>query len=408
MYYNFNDNVYLVKGNAKSCVYDFNTLKLYSVNKELSDELDKINTAKVQVGSLNDSLQSIIEAFIKMGLIVVSPTSITKFIEEREYTPTTSKLAWVEITNKCNLKCRHCYNESYASSEQVMTFENYKLVIDSILKIGIKKLSIIGGEPYFDGNNLRTMLDYAIGKFNVIEIFTNGTLISDDWFDYLEKNDIHLALSVYSYIEEVHDNVTGISGSWKRTTDLIKKLKHHRIQYRTCNVLMKDVEVGCQSDNTFELGKKQDIVRMAGRANFSLLSDDLLRKQIITKDTFTKPLNTALCKALFSGHNCFSRKIYVASDMTVYPCVMERRIQHCVVKPESGITLDENIRTMGKNRIDNCCVCEYRYTCFDCRPNSLSGELLEKPWYCSYNPIAGEWCDEGQFIHRLKNTWGEK
>lgn len=92
--------------------------------------------------------------------------------------------------------------------------------------------------------------------------------------------------------------------------------------------------------------------------------------------------------------------------MTVFPCVMERRLKHCVIKEDSGITVDNSIRYFNKDRVSECSKCEYRYACFDCRPNSLSGDLYEKPWYCTYNPLSGEWEKEDVFIENLKAMWG--
>ena len=70
---------------------------------------------------------------------------------------------------------------------------------------------------------------------------------------------------------------------------------------------------------------------------------------------------------------------------------MERRLKHCTISEDETIKLNKTILDFGKNRINECKQCEYRYACFDCRPNSLSGNLLEKPWYCTYNPSTGEW-----------------
>ena len=55
-----------------------------------------------------------------------------------------------------------------------------------------------------------------------------------------------------------------------------------------------------------------------------------------------------------------------------------------------------------KDKIEECSECEYRYACFDCRPNSLSRKISEKPWYCTYNPLTGNWEDIDGFILNLK------
>ena len=245
------------------------------------------------------------------------------------------------------------------------------------------------------------MLDYTIGKFDFIEIFTNGTLLDDEWFEYLRVNEIAIALSVYSYEAAVHDKVTGMKGSHQKTNDTIQKLKDNHIKYRVCNVLMADVPIGDNNTDLYELSSEKDVVRMTGRANWELLSDELIRKRLITKKTFSKPINKDFCGKTITGHNCFMDKVYVAANLDVYPCVMERRIKHCNIKCLGDLVLNEDIRYMNKDHIEGCQNCEYRYACYDCRPNTLSENVMAKPWYCTYLPEKGEWLDENFFIKML-------
>ena len=81
---------------------------------------------------------------------------------------------------------------------------------------------------------------------------------------------------------------------------------------------------------------------------------------------------------------------------------MERRISHGNLKSSSlENLLTESILRLGKDHINECKDCEYRYACFDCRANSLSDNVLEKPWYCTYDPYQGEWEDPERFIERI-------
>ena len=64
---------------------------------------------------------------------------------------------------------------------------------------------------------------------------------------------------------------------------------------------------------------------MTGRADFQLLSRELIKQKIITESTFSTPLNPRVSSRLIQGHNCFGHKIYISSIGEVYPCVMERR-----------------------------------------------------------------------------------
>lgn len=402
MYYELNDDVYIVEGKAKSCIYDLGNSKLYSVNKALSSKLIQINEKAVLVeDNIDYELKKILEQLNEGGILKISQTHSSKNIKDIIPEDTGCKFAWIEITNKCNLKCRHCYNESNSYCDNTMKLSDFYRVIDNLLKMGVPKIQITGGEPFLNKDHLKKMLEYVVGKFSYIEIFTNGTLITEEWFEYLYENDIHIALSVYSYIPQMHDSVTGLEGSCKKTNQTISNLKKHNIPYRVCNVLMKDIELGEKNNDLYTLSEDKDVVRVTGRANLNLLTDDLIKKRLITKETFQKPITKSFCTRLISGHNCFNDKIYISADLDVFPCVMERRIKHCSLK-ENEIVLNDVIRKMSKDQIKECSECEYRYACFDCRPNSLDKEITEKPWYCTYNPIIGEWMDEDEFIKKIK------
>lgn len=232
----------------------------------------------------------------------------THFIDEIASEAPSDKFAWIEITNRCNLRCRHCYNESDGSRNSVMSLQDYKRVVDALLKLGVDKIQIIGGEPFLESQLLKEMIQHAVGKFDFIEVFTNGTLIAPFWFDFLAANKIHVALSIYSHESKMHDAVTNCSGSWEKTNKTITELKAHGIPYRVCNVLMRGVALGEKVGDLYDLYARGDVVRMSGRANFALLSDALIRKQLITKNTLNKPPDKKFCATLLAGHNCFKQR----------------------------------------------------------------------------------------------------
>lgn len=407
MYYVLNNNVYLIEGKSNSCIYDFNTSKLFRINKALSDVISMANRGEVLGESIEGELRTVLNKFIELGILVLSECPSTHNITEIASTENKFSFAWIEVTQKCNLKCHHCYNESSAQCQAIMSYEHFQIIIDTLENLGLKRIQIIGGEPFVDKKALKKMLLYACGKFNFIEIFTNGTLIDSEWLDILKQNNIHVALSVYSYDKTMHDKVTGQVGSWDKTHKTIASLKERGIPYRVCNVLMKGINLGTQTSDLYTLSSEKDVVRMSGRASFALLSDDLIRKKLITKKTFETPLNKDFSSRLLSGHNCFRDRLYISANMEVFPCVMERRFSHGKIDKNSGISINNSIRQLNKDKIDGCCNCEYRYACFDCRPDTLSNNLLEKPWYCTYNPLNGEWADIDTFIRNLKQQYGD-
>ena len=150
MYYSLNNNVYIVKGKAKGCIYDLNTSKLYSVNKALADKLVEINKNGLFVDDVDYELKSILQQLVKNGLVKMtqthSPNNIKDIIDE----DTGCKFAWIEITNKCNLKCIHCYNESDARCDNIMSITDFYRVVDYLVNIGVSKIQITGGEAFLN------------------------------------------------------------------------------------------------------------------------------------------------------------------------------------------------------------------------------------------------------------------
>ena len=55
-------------------------------------------------------------------------------------------LADINITNKCNLNCPHCYIDSN-SNQKEMSWSDFRLAIDECAKAGIFQAAIGGGEP---------------------------------------------------------------------------------------------------------------------------------------------------------------------------------------------------------------------------------------------------------------------
>lgn len=401
MFYSLNDNVYIVDGASKSCIYDLNTLKLYHINKNLSIFINNILGKECNSISLNAEENSMVQQLLDNQLLKISEKYQYKDIMELAKKEHSINFAWLEICTFCNLKCRHCYNEADIYRKDYMSINDFKSICDELIELGITKIQLIGGEP-FCHKDLKNMLEYVSGKFEYIEVFTNGTLITNDWFDFLSQNNIRVALSVYSYISNNHDYVTQVKGSHEKTIHTISKLNEYNIKYRIATTHMKNVEIGEKNTDLFNINLKKDVIRMAGRGNISLLDEKLLRRKLITPDTFSAPLNKERIINSLNGHNCFSNKIYISAHLDVYPCVMERRISHGNLKNNSiSNTLDNNILFYNKSNIEECCDCEFRYTCHDCRPDTISNKFNSKPYICTYDVYNGNWQDFDQYIHNF-------
>ena len=165
---------------------------------------------------------------------------------------------------------------------------------------------------------------------------------------------------------------------------------------------MKDHCLGNRNGEPFVLNPVKDVIRLSGRANVSLLTPELLKRKLITRESFKNKLNKTKVIENVNFHQCFGKKLYISSTLEVYPCVMERRISHGNMKMHNLSTiLNPEIQCLNKDFIDECKCCELRYACFDCRPDSLDNNLLSKPYYCTYDVKNGKWQNVEEFVNNF-------
>jgi MoaA/NifB/PqqE/SkfB family radical SAM enzyme len=129
------------------------------------------------------------------------------------------------ITNVCNLRCQMCgqwSEEGYMHDrkedlKQEMDLADWKRLVDELAAHGIPSLLLRGGEPFlFPG--IVELLEYINSKGIFISIDTNGTMLKDYAADIVRIGNIHLTISVDGP-EEIHDQVRGVEGCFKRTKE---------------------------------------------------------------------------------------------------------------------------------------------------------------------------------------------
>jgi len=124
----------------------------------------------------------------------------------------------LELTARCNLDCRHCYINLPASSQVAKKGE---LTIDQITRIGKEAVSLgaiwcllSGGEPLLRDD----FFDIYLALKNLgllVSIFTNATLITDQYIDFFKKyppRDIEI--TVYGITPKTYERITRRPGSY--------------------------------------------------------------------------------------------------------------------------------------------------------------------------------------------------
>lgn len=393
--YRLKNHCKFVTGSKRAAIYDLETGNVYSLN-EAAQEIIEGNPDKFGFW----------EKLVKMGLTEAS-NGISQV--EIKIPQVSLEFMWLELTEECNQRCIHCYVSSGNLAPMgKLPAARWEQIIEEGAALNCKELQFIGGEPLlfrgiFDLAQAAKDLDY-----NFIEIFTNGTLLDEERIKKIKDLEIHVAISLYSIVPEIHDRVTQVPGSFQKTFRALKMLKETEIPTRIGIIVMKqnqDTLMKTQ-EGLNEMGfasTRADVVRPTGRGG---CADLLPRDEIIqTWALMTKP-NFSTSKEAFYRHqhwnSCWAGKIAISPNGGIMPCIFAR--EHIVSNVEKGLeeTVNsknlQNLWKITKDQVEGCQDCEYRYACYDCRPlaESTTGNLYGKSPRCSYDPSKGEWQKGGE------------
>jgi len=143
----------------------------------------------------------------------------------------------VDVTYRCNERCEHCYLDHDDKGE--MTTQEIKCLFDQLAAVGVFFLTLSGGEVFMRRDFLELVEHARNLQFNV-KIKTNGVMIREREARRLrELGAEEIQISIYSHRPEVHDAITKVPGSLKRSLDAVQFLKSRGLKVVVSNVLMK-------------------------------------------------------------------------------------------------------------------------------------------------------------------------
>lgn len=130
------------------------------------------------------------------------------------------------FTNKCNLRCQHCYLDAGPAGEHVQsraelnTIEALR-VVEELADAEVTSLSFAGGEP-LSRRDFFEVAGHAHDRGMFVSIATNGTLITREVAKKLSRIIHYAEISLDGATPEVHDFFRGQKGSWMLTVQGVK------------------------------------------------------------------------------------------------------------------------------------------------------------------------------------------
>lgn len=91
----------------------------------------------------------------------------------------------LELTHHCNLNCRHCFNRTAVRGKNI-DHQEWLSIIDQFAKFGKFYTILFGGEPTLY-DEIEGILQKLVNCGFPVELFTNATLIDDQYAQMLDK-----------------------------------------------------------------------------------------------------------------------------------------------------------------------------------------------------------------------------
>ena len=142
----------------------------------------------------------------------------------------TPKTVDLDVTNRCNLRCRYCYHfESAGDVEQDLPVEEWLKFFEELNRCAVTNTTIAGGEPFFR-EDLKELIDGIVRNRMRFSILSNGTLITDEMAAFLASTGRcdGVQVSIDGSIPITHDSFRG-KGNFVKAMNGIKTLLKHNL-----------------------------------------------------------------------------------------------------------------------------------------------------------------------------------
>jgi radical SAM protein with 4Fe4S-binding SPASM domain len=288
-----------------------------------------------------------------------------------------------DLTYRCNLKGRHCYIVRQDRPE--LNLAEIKDILNQLAEAGTLFLSLSGGEMFMRDDSF-AIAEYARNLNFAVRLLTNGTLIDDAAIRRIKDlSPKQVTISIYSAKPSLHDEITGVPGSFNQAVRTAGRLVEKDIKVQFSCLLMK-----------INSGEYSSVRRLSEKVGCGFQADPHVTPRIdgnisplmyhIHENDLAKVLtdlimNTAQAdsseerrsKDEFDDIPCFAAmtSCYISPYGDVFPCVQFPLIcgnlRKRTFKDIWGHSPEfENIRNTRFSKLPVCSECELRSYCRRC------------------------------------------
>ena len=305
----------------------------------------------------------------------------------------------IEITNKCNERCIHCYIPHDKKNIE-LPFDAIEALLHQLKQMGTLKITLSGGEFFLHPDCIRILRKVREFDFSY-RILSNVTMLNKNILEVLkETNPRIIQISLYSMDATEHDSITHLAGSFERTIQAIEILKENGIpielscpvmelNYKSYkNVLSYARSINCSAHTDLMLLSSYDFAKENVAERLSLNQIENLLQEIAKYENTPTPIQDGKIskEEWMKEPLCLvgQKEICVDANGNVFPCAGGQAIVcgNIMEQPMKDIWLRSpklnHLRLLKKESIPQC---------FDCKSNDICHVCL----VYNYNENAGDY-----------------
>jgi radical SAM protein with 4Fe4S-binding SPASM domain len=240
---------------------------------------------------------------------------MTNEISDKEITESFIKLKHIKlkITDRCNLRCPKCDYWKYQTNQDLST-EGVKSLIDQGVELGLSNISLSGGEPTLRKDLLR-IVRYGSSKGIKFGIITNGTPLNayanlelakagiTDWTFSIDTTDT----------KKFYESIGKIVPLDKVKENILQLANHRNDKATKVNVLTI-----VTSKNYLELEPIASLAKSLGADSFKIMPYDYRQNSINGGDPKINNLNLTQTQ-IMQFNECMIPKLKEFSDKHKFP-----------------------------------------------------------------------------------------
>jgi len=239
---------------------------------------------------------------------------------------------YLAVTHRCPLRCRHCYAAGTSVAHPEMTFREIEKMVQEMAAMGVRELTITGGEP-FARTDILDIIRFCLENKLRLTVLTSG-IVDGALLEQVKQCDLELRLSLDGASEETHDYIRG-KGNLREVLRVARELGTHSKLRLSVHFTVNRLNLGeiCRIPSLLDrMGLWElvvSVIKPAGRAREHpelLIEPELLplaREKIATISRNPRILRRRYRDKTWSGLACPAAftKCGITPEGNITPCV---------------------------------------------------------------------------------------